>query len=185
MSGINYEELEKQNDMAREEQRRRQKEYEDKLTEKLYISSLNAIKEHTMKMVFPGFTQIPTNSPDQLNSNNDQNENTNRLPTILSKDKSLPQMKRRDYLSEGQKKKISNNGEGDVYEVDYTGKMNYFNNQRYIKILYRFYNRKYGKFRFDKPPDVKIQEIEKLLMSNKNSLTVSARKSNRYVISDE
>lgn len=61
-------------------------------------------------------------------------------------------------------------GEAKSYEIDYTGKMHYFDNQKYhLSPNRRFYWRKYGKFKFEKSPDTMIKEIESDLMKNRVS----------------
>lgn len=51
------------------------------------------------------------------------------------------------------KKVSTKDGESNNHEIDYLGKMKYFDNTK-------FYTAKYGKFKFEKPAETKIKEIE-------------------------
>jgi hypothetical protein len=51
------------------------------------------------------------------------------------------------------KKTSTKDGESNNHEIDYLGKMKYFDNAK-------FYTAKYGKFKFEKPAEAKIKELE-------------------------
>ena len=126
-SVVDYESLEQQNKKFNEEDAKRREEEQQFLSRSLYLSSLDALREKAMNMAIPDYMLALAggSAPDE------QVEQKKPLPEIKpAKPQQLQPIKRRDYLKEGSKKRTAVDDTANVYEVDYTGKMNYYDNQK-------------------------------------------------------
>jgi hypothetical protein len=125
-SAVDYESLEKQNQKFLEEDAKRREEEQQYLSRSLYLASLDALREKAADIALPDYLlALGAAAPEP------QAEARSALPELKPAGPlPPPPARRRDYLKEGSKKRAAADGTGKVYEVDYTGKMNYYDNQK-------------------------------------------------------
>jgi hypothetical protein len=125
---VDYESLEKLNQKFNEEDAKRREEEQQYLSRSLYLASLDALRDKAANMALPNYLLALTGHP----APEEQSDNKKpALPEIKSnRPQTLQPIKRRDYLKEGTKKRTAAEDTGNVYEMDYMGKMNYYDNQK-------------------------------------------------------
>ena len=125
---VDYDSLERQNQKFSEEDAKRRAEEQQYLSRSLYLASLDALRDKALNMALPDYLLALGGGPA---AEEQKDPKQAPLPEIKA-GRQAPQQpaKRRDYLKEGSKKRTAAEETGNVYEVDYTGKMNYYDNQK-------------------------------------------------------